>query len=149
MIQTGENYTSARAALLAERERELAAQCREAFAEHRKVIARFYDGESFMVWPAKRKGRAHALLFLINFFEPGRVYLEREINEILGALWDDFAFLRREMVEYGYLRRNSQGEYWLAEEVESREGTILHAEAPDWEDHWLPDYLVGRSGKIF
>lgn len=148
MEQTGQNYTSARADLLAEKSAEIAEQREQALAEHLLVVGRFFKGNTFTVWPAKRKPRAHALLFLVNFFEPGRVYAEKEVNHILGNLWSDFAFLRREMVEYGYFQRNSVGEYWLARELESREGTILHPETPAWENHWLPDYLAGRTEKI-
>lgn len=148
MEETGQNFTSARAALLEERAAEILAQREEALAEHRLVVSRFFTGEKFSTWPSKRKPRAHVLLFLVNFFVPGRIYREKEVNQILGALWSDFAYLRREMVEYGYLERNAQGDYWLAIELESREGTILHPEAPAWENHWLPDYLVGKTGPI-
>lgn len=148
MEQTGQNYTSARVALLAERASEIAELRQAALAEHLNVVGRFFDGTTFTVWPAKRKPRAHALLFLVNFFEPQRTYSEKEVNQILGALWSDFAFLRREMVEYGYLQRNSRGEYWLAPEIASREGTILAPEAPAWENHWLPDYLAAKTQSI-
>lgn len=148
MEQTGQNYTSARAELLAERASEIAELRQAALAEHLNVVGRFYNGKAFTVWPSKRKPRAHALLFLVNFFEPQRTYSEKEVNQILGALWSDFAFLRREMVEYGYLQRNSRGEYWLAPEIASREGTILAPEAPAWENHWLPDYLAAKTQSI-
>lgn len=46
-------------------------------------------------------------------FESGRTYTEREVNEILKAIWDDFATMRRYLVEYGYLDRAADGSsYW-------------------------------------
>lgn len=148
MAETGQNFTSARADLIAERHAEFAARAESALAEHRTVIQRFFDGTRFTTWPAKRRSRAHALLFLVNFFQPDRTYTEPEVNEILGALWSDFAFLRRELVEYGYLERDARGNYWLATQLESRAGTVLHDEAPEWEELWLPDYLAGRAAPV-
>ena len=46
-------------------------------------------------------------------FESGRTYTEREVNEKLKAIWDDFATMRRYLVEYGYLDRAADGSsYW-------------------------------------
>ena len=38
---------------------------------------------------------------------PGEVFAEREINEIItgNILFDDYALIRRELVENGFLRR--------------------------------------------
>lgn len=149
MQETGQNYTSARAAIIAERNTQFVARKERAKAEHLTIVKRFFDGHTMRTWPSKRRSRAHLLLFLVNFFEPGRTYSEQEINEILGFLWSDFAFLRRELVEYGYLERDNTGSYWLASELNGRVGTILHSEAPDWEELWLPDYLAGQAEKVF
>lgn len=148
MQETGLKYTAARAELLARRETEFERRKNDALVQHLTIVKRFYNGSEFTAWPAKRITRAHTLLFLVNFFEPQQVYQEKEINQILGALWSDYAFLRRELVEYGYLDRTSTGQYWLAQELDSRIGTVLHSEAPEWEELWLPDYLAGRAEKV-
>jgi hypothetical protein len=43
---------------------------------------------------------------LAGHFEPGRTYPEREVNEILAGHSEDFATLRRYLVDYGYLARH-------------------------------------------
>ncbi|MBM7052176.1 DUF2087 domain-containing protein [Rothia sp. ZJ1223] len=142
MAESGLNYTAARAQLLKERTR----QVQVAEAEHRTVVSRFFKDAALTAFPAKRKARAHVLLYLVNYFEPGRTYTEKQVNEILSAFWSDFAYLRRELVDYGYLKRDKTGTYWLADIAPDRWETVLHAEAPEWEAIWLPAYLKGDAG---
>jgi hypothetical protein len=42
-------------------------------------------------------------------FESEKQYSEREVNVILAGITDDFATLRRYLVDYGYLSRTSDG----------------------------------------
>lgn len=51
------------------------------------------------------------LRFLARLFEPGRTYAEREVNEALSAYHDDYATLRRALIDAGLLRRD-HGLYW-------------------------------------
>lgn len=141
MAATGLTYTAARALLLDEE----AERARAAEAEHRTVVSRFMKDGALTSFPAKRKARAHMLLHLVTYFEPGRTYTEPQINDILRALWPDFAYLRRELVDYGYLCRDNSGAYWLASTAPDRWDTVLHAEAPEWEALWLPGYLAGHT----
>lgn len=147
MQETGQNFTVARQDLLDELARQDSEPSPIAQAElaHRTVVERFLKDGVLISWPTKRRTRAHILLHLVTHFEPGRIYSEPEVNEILKALWHDFAFMRREMVEYGYLVRSSTGSsYQLATGLAVRQGTVLHDEAPDWEAIWLPGYLAER-----
>lgn len=51
---------------------------------------------------------------LAKRFEPGRNYSEKEVNEILLSAYDDYAVLRRYLVEYGLMDRLPDGsQYWL------------------------------------
>lgn len=148
MEETGENYTTARAALLETRpSTDVLNDPREqAYAEHRTVVDRFMQGGRLTSWPSKRRTRAHLLLHLVTYFEPGRTYTEKQVNEILAALWQDYAFMRREMVEYGYLVRTADASaYCLATRAPDRAGTVLAAEAPAWEAMWLPGYLAAEA----
>ncbi len=148
MEETGENYTTARAALLKTRPTTnvLTDPREQAYAEHRTVVDRFLQGGRLTSWPSKRRTRAHLLLHLVTYFEPGRTYTEKQVNEILAALWQDYAFMRREMVEYGYLVRTSDASaYCLATRAPDRAGTVLAAEAPAWEAMWLPGYLAAEA----
>jgi hypothetical protein len=63
------------------------------------------------VMPAKHSRRLEMLTEVAQVFEPGIRYSEREVNELLGALFDDFAALRRYLVDEEFLDRQG-GEYW-------------------------------------
>lgn len=82
-------------------------------------ISRFIDGEGRLTaFPAKRKKKIYALLYLAEKFEPARDYSEREVNDLLLS-WHTFvdpATLRRELYDYGFLDRSRDGKvYRLAE----------------------------------
>ncbi|HLP87314.1 MAG TPA: DUF2087 domain-containing protein [Nostocaceae cyanobacterium] len=70
-------------------------------------------------WPSKRnKGKFQQLVleYLASKFELGKVYTEKEVNDLLNKyhLFGDTALLRREMFERGLLNREKNGSaYWL------------------------------------
>ena len=141
MAATGESYTAARAAVMASPSPHEAAYD-AARAEQERLVGRlFTDGRIERV-PAKRKVRAAVLLEVLSRFEPGRDYAEPEVNEVLLGVHADFAYLRRELVNYHYLERES-GRYRTAAQAPER-SAIERQEIPDWEAHWLPAFLAGR-----
>ena len=93
--------------------------------------------------PAKRKTRAAVLLEVLRRFEPGRVYAEKEVDAILLGVHEDFAYLRRELVNYHYLEREG-GRYRTATTAPERM-PVERQEIPAWEAVWLPGFLAGRS----
>jgi hypothetical protein len=59
-----------------------------------------------------RQARRHLLLDKIaQAFEPGVRYPERRVSLFLGALYADYAALRRYLVDEEFLSR-SDGQYW-------------------------------------
>ncbi len=157
MRETGENYTTARTALRppdapgapdpapdppplppSHDDTGYAA----ALAQQRALVARHFDGERLRRIPAKRKTRVAVLLHLLARFEPGRVYPEAQVNELLARAHEDVAWLRRELVDYRYLTRE-HGRYRVAEQPPVRVGFEAQ-EVPAWEAHWLPGFLAGR-----
>lgn len=68
------------------------------------------DGK-LTAFPAKRKMKIYALLYLSDKFESSREYTEREVNDILLE-WHTFAdpaTLRRELFDYRFLDRSPDG----------------------------------------
>lgn len=61
--------------------------------------------------PATRSKRLVVLDQIARVFEPGEKYPERDVNAMLTAFHDDFAALRRYLVDEGYLSR-ADGRYW-------------------------------------
>ncbi len=66
--------------------------------------------------PAKQKKWLAVLRWLVTLFEPDKLYTEPEVNAILKTVYEhDFVSLRRDLVDFGYLRRErGGGKYWLA-----------------------------------
>ena len=52
-------------------------------------------------------------------FEPGRVYNEQEVNEIIKSFdVEDHVLFRRELINFGYLQRDPyKGEYLLKKKI--------------------------------
>lgn len=137
MAETGETYTAARAAV----ERQAAPAYDAARREQERLVRQlFVDGRLAQI-PAKRKRRAGALLEVLTRFEPGRVYSEPEVNEVLLGVNEDFAYLRRELVNYHFLER-ADGRYRVVAEAPAR-SPIERQEIPAWEAVWLPGFLAG------
>jgi hypothetical protein len=61
--------------------------------------------------PVKRGKRLMLLDYLVQAFEPGRRYSEAEVGEALRAVHDDYAALRRYLVDEDFLSREA-GIYW-------------------------------------
>src|SRR5918911_2765558 len=81
-----------------------------------RVLRDFFDGERLRRIPAQRKKRVVVLRKLLERFERGRTYSEREVNELLGRAHEDVATLRRELVMYGFMERE-RGVYTVAEQL--------------------------------
>lgn len=83
-------------------------------AYDRKILHDYIiDGRLTQI-PTQRKKRDAILRHLATFFEPGRRYPEREVNAIIGRLFDDFATLRRELIDGNWLARDHDV-YWKVE----------------------------------
>jgi hypothetical protein len=79
--------------------------------ERRRVLEAFVRDGKITSVPTARAKRLVVLDWLVQAFEPGVRYAEREVNEIVAARHPDTAALRRYLVDEGMLDR-SAGEYW-------------------------------------
>lgn len=104
-------------------------------AFHAKTVRTFFDGERLKQIPAKRRARVAVLVELLKRFEPGVRYSEPEVNALLRTAHDDVALLRRELVDYRYLKREF-GYYWVTDEVPERSANEAQ-EVPAGEADWL------------
>ena len=79
-----------------------------------KVMKSFVDGEGrITAFPAQEKKFQVLLRYVVQAFEPGRYYPEKEVNEILKRYNEDTASLRRGLVEYKLMEREGGGgAYW-------------------------------------
>lgn len=73
---------------------------------------RVFVGDDRIVTMPARKPRRRLLLDVIaQAFEPGVHYPEQQVSRFLGAIYPDYAALRRYLVDEEFLSR-SGGEYW-------------------------------------
>ncbi|MDQ4070746.1 MAG: DUF2087 domain-containing protein [Actinomycetota bacterium] len=82
-----------------------------ATADQAQVLRNYLVGGRLTHIPAARSKRLVVLDFLAGQFEPGRVYPEDQVNYALGRFHPDYAALRRDLVEEGFLERR-EGVYW-------------------------------------
>lgn len=77
-----------------------------------RVLANFLatDGRLRTI-PTKHSKLLVVLDHLAQAFEPGRVYPETQVNEVLQRFHPDYAALRRYLVENGFMTREDN-KYW-------------------------------------
>ncbi len=86
-------------------------------AYDRKVVNDFTNpGGRLKTIPAQRKKLEAVLRHVVQAFEPGTRYSEKQVNEILSRFHDDTATLRRELVGSKLMQREGGGgQYWRVE----------------------------------
>ncbi|MBZ0300317.1 MAG: metalloregulator ArsR/SmtB family transcription factor [Anaerolineae bacterium] len=90
-------------------------------AADRKVLHGYIANGRLKDIPVKRPKLLVILRWLAGCFEPDRTYSEQEVNAILTQYHEDYASLRRELVDFGFLRRErGGGQYWLTPEDETK-----------------------------
>ena len=72
--------------------------------------------------PTKEARWLVILRWLASKFEPGERYTEKQVNAVLVAVNEDYATLRRNLIEYGFMRRERGGStYWRTPDDEKTE----------------------------
>ena len=76
-----------------------------------QVVGRFFRGGKLTSIPTTRSKRLVVLDYLAQRFEPGRLYSEKQVSDELAEVHEDYAALRRYLVDHGFLERKD-GRYW-------------------------------------
>jgi predicted transcriptional regulator len=86
-------------------------------AYDRKVINTFCEADGrIRQFPAQQKKFEVILRYVLQDFEPGVRYSEKQMNEMLKKYSDDTATLRRGFIEYKMMQREGGGgAYWRTE----------------------------------
>jgi hypothetical protein len=79
--------------------------------EEEAVLRQYFRGGRLREIPAKQSKRRIILTRLALEFEPGVRYPERQVNETLKRFHDDYAALRRYLVDEDLLTRE-RAQYW-------------------------------------
>jgi hypothetical protein len=85
--------------------------------ERTKVIETYFkDGLKGKLsgLPSKEKRKIIIIQHLVNLFEKEKQYSELEINSILKEIYDDYAVIRRYLIDFNLLERSKDGSvYWV------------------------------------
>ncbi len=75
------------------------------------VLRTFFRNGRLTEIPTKRTKRRIVLERIALEFEPGRRYDEKEVNVVIGRFFNDYASVRRSLVDERFLDRD-HGVYW-------------------------------------
>ncbi len=85
--------------------------------EREKIIEAFFSSTEPLVlktFTSREKKKVVILGKIAKQFETGRKYSEKEVNEILKPIYEDYTEIRRYLIMYGFMERTKDGtEYWL------------------------------------
>ena len=85
--------------------------------EAKRILYTYMSNGRLQQIPKKQKRLLVILRWLATLFQPGERYSEEEVSDKLADVHDDYASLRRYLVEYGFMHRErGGGDYWLAPE---------------------------------
>lgn len=76
---------------------------------NKTIQERYFKKGQLLTIPKKEKNKLQILEIIIQRFKKNKIYTEKEVNENLQQMYDDFAILRRYLVDYDYLRRTNDG----------------------------------------
>jgi hypothetical protein len=79
--------------------------------QEEKILHTFVQDGRLVRMPARHSKKLVILRWLVERFEPGVSYPERQVNEMLARVDPDYAMLRRYLVDAGLMQRD-QGIYW-------------------------------------
>ena len=84
--------------------------------EDTQVLRDYTENGRITHLPSKQKKTLVILHWLATLFKPDTLYTELEVNAVIKGVYEtDFVSLRRDLVDFGYLRRErGGGKYWLA-----------------------------------
>lgn len=86
-------------------------------SEAKNIIKSCFKSTSPLVllkFPPKEKKKLFILNLIIKEFEQGRIYTEKEINNILEPIYSDYTTIRRYLIDYGFMNRTDDcRQYWV------------------------------------
>lgn len=85
--------------------------------EKKSTIKNYMDETGALkTFPSKAKKKIIILEAIVQNFSKGRMYSEKEVNRILKRINEDYATIRRSLIEYGFVDRTDDCKsYWVKE----------------------------------
>lgn len=77
--------------------------------EKNRILRKYFREGRLERYPVKAKDQVVILREAVKLFDPRKSYAEKEVNTLLEGLFGDYAILRRNLVEYGFMTRKPDG----------------------------------------
>ena len=74
-----------------------------------EIIKKYMKDNMIIQIPKKNKDKLTLLSYVTNMFETGTDYSESEINFILKSVYNDYALLRRYIIDFRFMERSKDG----------------------------------------
>ena len=82
--------------------------------DKKKTLEAFFSEGKLVTLPSKEKRKVIIFIEVIKLFKKDRLYSEKEVNDVLKNVYDDFAIIRRYLIDYKLLERSVDGKaYWV------------------------------------
>ena len=85
--------------------------------EQEKILKKYFPegaDKPLAKFPPREKQRLIVLREIVGGLKAEHKYGEKELNDTLKAIYEDYALIRRYLIDYGFLDRKPDGsEYWL------------------------------------
>ncbi|MGD6849296.1 DUF2087 domain-containing protein [Rossellomorea aquimaris] len=82
--------------------------------EQDQIVKKYFSDGTLTKFPPKEKQRLVILREISKQLKKDDMYEEKELNQILKGIYDDYVLIRRYLIEYGFIDRKSDGsKYWL------------------------------------
>lgn len=85
--------------------------------ERERIVKNYFkEGNNgrLSVFPSKEKRKIVILQHIMKRFNPNQKYTEKEVNNILKEIYEDYVTIRRYLIEYGFMERNKDCSlYWV------------------------------------
>lgn len=86
-------------------------------AEYQRVVAKNFSTDTGQLrleaLPRREKQRLAVCYRVCMLLESGRVYTRADFNQLLGAVWADYNYLTRTLIDFGFISRTTDGtQYW-------------------------------------
>ncbi|MGY3779643.1 DUF2087 domain-containing protein [Isobaculum melis] len=86
-----------------------------------QVIQTFFKEGKLIQIPKKEGKKLIIFNEIIQQFDIHKQYSEKEVNEIIQAIYADFAIIRRYLVDYRYLNRDRAGTIYSVNKEQSQD----------------------------
>ncbi len=96
----------------------------------------------------KEKRKLVVLREIAKRFQIGKIYDEKQVDQILKNVYDDYVTLRRYLIEYGFLDRKPDGsQYWLKDGPVGKDGPV-EKDGPAKDEEKNMDRKIDRKEEL-